>query len=175
MKKVAAPPPAKITKSIIGPKGEQGPPGKDGRDGVDGKDGRDGRDGIDGKQGPMGPKGDKGDPGTVDTSAIQTLRESIETLKKRIEKLKGGDTVFIGGGGVTTGGGGGNSGIQYIPQTEPSVYYTSSDLIVGTTIIGVRVHGEAYVYLPAFLDVEKIITVKNETSDGTVTILTYEE
>ncbi len=149
---------------IEGPKGEkgdQGPPGLRG---------------LRGPPGERGPKGDDGQPGKVeiriDEAKLNTLEQELEALKKRLKKQeeKEGESVFIGGLGGSSSG---SASVNYIPQTVADVYYTEAVLIEGINIIGVRYQGPSTVNLPASLPTERIVTVKDETGLGQVTINSY--
>ncbi len=144
------------------PKLLQGPPGKDGK---------------------QGPKGDPGESGVVVREAVlpaQLLNDLGEIPKilghltkvdakiQELEKRPG--QQFIGGVG---GSGGVSQVVRYVQQSTTPVYYTDDELISGINIIGVTLATPSEVYLPRSLSVEKIVTVKDETGAGLVTIRSY--
>ncbi len=65
------------------------------------------------------------------------------------------------------------SSTTYQTQIIANKFWVAEDFLLGENIIGVRYMGPSIVYLPADLEVRKIVTVKDETGLGLVTITTY--
>lgn len=173
-----------------GADGKDGVHGKDGRDGVDGKDGVRGEQGERGLRGSRGQKGDKGSAGSDGLNAptdatFLTYEDERDSLGKSL-KLEAGPGIsldrtaegrfrissFAGGAGGVAGQPGEFSGISYEVQEDQERYWTNDELIRGYNIIGVRYAGAAVVYLPHDMDIEKLVSVKNEYGSS-VSIRSY--
>jgi hypothetical protein len=81
--------------------------------------------------------------------------------------------MFAARGMFGTSGAGGPAA-KYVAQLDESHDYVPGDFVVGMNVIGVRYAGVAYVYLPSDLETAKLIAVKSETLDGTVTVRIYD-
>ena len=183
-----------------GPQGIQGERGADGADGQQGERGLRGSRGPKGdkgdvgdrgERGPRGPRGEKGQDGAdgadapIDVPFI-TYGDARDKIPDSLPLEQGQGVVIekttegklrISAFSGSIGGGllpaiGAFSGISYVIQEEQERYWTNDELIRGYNIIGVRYAGAAVVYLPHGLDVEKIVTVKNELG-GAVSVRSY--
>lgn len=65
------------------------------------------------------------------------------------------------------------TGPRYLPQTVDEFFYAAADFVRGHNIIGVRYAGEAEVYLPNDLPIERIVVVKDEGGVGPVRVRIY--
>lgn len=65
------------------------------------------------------------------------------------------------------------TGPRYLTQTDDERFWTADEFVRGHNIIGVRHAGEAFVYLPNDLPTERLISVKDETGVGPVTVRIY--
>ena len=63
--------------------------------------------------------------------------------------------------------------VNYIVQTDADVSYDVLDFILGETIIGVRYVGAAVVRLPKDMPIEHIVSIKDETGVGNISITTH--
>lgn len=63
--------------------------------------------------------------------------------------------------------------VTYQTQVVADRFWLNSEFVLGENIIGVRFSGAATVYLPADLDIRKIVTVKDEVGLGLVSVTTY--
>jgi hypothetical protein len=158
-----AAPPAELLR------GPEGPPGKPGKDG----------ESIKGDKGDPGPKGDKGDPGPIQPIPAEMINEigkipkivdHLDKVDKKIQSLERKPSQQWIGGSSAAGSGGG-AGVNYIVQEEQEKTYGTSEFEVGINIIGVRYVGSSIVNIPHDLEIEKIITIKDEAGFGDILVV----
>lgn len=126
----------------------------------------------------------------LDSASVLTLKDESRVISGSVQLIPGPGVFFdelsrpgkmilnvalrgySGAVAVSQPGGGGSASIAYQPQTDADKYWADTDLVAGETIIGVRT-SPATVRLPHDLSVNKIVTVKDETGDGNITVLSY--
>lgn len=144
----------KLVKVKVVPKLVPGPPGPQGSTGPSGPAGRDGRDGK------------PGEVRTVREEKVLDLGEyqkEVAALKKQFDWLKKRNPEVIQGGGQAV--------TKYIFTNNQETHFMKPSFVEGVNIIGVRYSGAATVYLPHDLDPTMIVSIKDESGSGNITIL----
>lgn len=153
-----------------------------GRDGVDGERGSQGNTGPQGPIGPMGPQGPQGERGPMglkgDTGPAPAHRWNGSKLSFENPDGSWGKEVDLKGEQGREGGfigqGLGNASIKYTRVTTTPYVIPKSRLVDGINIFGVDAGQNATVYLPKDSSPTKIINVKNESPNYTITIAVFE-
>jgi hypothetical protein len=154
---------------VVGPKGPAGDPGPVGPPGPRGEPGEPGPRGLPGRPGEQAEI-----PATIlnEVAQIPKIVTHLTKVDKKIEELDKRRPVqqYIGSGG---GGGVVTEVVRYKVQEDQTHDYVASDFIDGFNIIGVRYVGASEVRLPATLASTRIVSVKDETGSGSITINSY--
>lgn len=125
--------------------------------------GRNGKDGLPGKNGKDGVT-------RVITEIVETpvdlapLQVELDKLRDELTKLKKRrpeQQHAVGGTPAT----------RYLAQTTDTMHWKKDSFIHGITVIGVRYSGAATVYLPHDLDPTMLVSVKDESGSGNITVI----
>jgi hypothetical protein len=113
------------------------------------------------------------------TKILQQLKESVEVA----QRLRGNpDDSFVrvrelNELGISRSPGGqlvpapGQSNVQYLFTETAVTHFGKSQFVHGITIIGVRFAGAATVYIPADLDNDMLVSIKDEAGTASITII----
>lgn len=114
---------------------------------------------IRGEQGPSGLAGERGLQGSPGVAPEHEVKGN--NLRFKNPDGSWGKWINIGSSGYFPG----QSAIQYLP-VKVAAYRVGSDLIPGTNILGVNYAGDVTITLPANLDNNKVIVVKDESGNA---------
>ena len=152
---------------LCGPQGEQGERGADGVRGDTGEVGPEGRvggDGLDGLSGALGPIGEQGIQGVKGLDGVVPEHRWVDqSLQFKNPDGTWGKKRNLEGRGFV-GGGPSSAGVKYTPVTTSTYTFTDRDLVAGMNIFGVNYNGNVTITLPAEVNPEKIIIIKDESA-----------